>query len=59
MTSAIECSMGVSVVKGEGRAVFPLNLSMLSPVFICLEVLHTREYDNHSCNARSFVRNGN
>ena len=32
MTSAIECSMGVSVVKGEGRAVFPLNLSMLSPV---------------------------
>jgi hypothetical protein len=22
-------------------ALFPLNLSMLSPVFICLEVLHT------------------
>jgi hypothetical protein len=40
-------------------AVFPLNRSMLSPVFVCLEVLHTPEYDNHSGNARSFVRNGN
>ena len=59
VTSAIECSMGVSVVKGEGRAVFPWGLSMLSPVFICLEVLHTLKYDNHSCDARSFVLYGN
>ena len=59
MTRAIECSMGVSVVKGEGRAVFPLNLSMLSLAFIRLEVLQTREYDNRSDNARSFVRYGN
>jgi hypothetical protein len=50
---------GVSVVTGEGRAVFPLNLSMLCPVFICLAALQTQEYDNHSDNARSFVRNGN
>jgi hypothetical protein len=40
-------------------AIFPLNLSMLPPVFICLEVLHTREYDNHLGNASNFVRNGN
>jgi hypothetical protein len=40
-------------------AVFPLNRSMLSPVFICLEVLHTREYDTRSGNARGFVRFGN
>ena len=45
MTSAIECSMGVSVVKGE-VVLFFLELSMLSPAFICLEVLHTLEYDN-------------
>ena len=32
---------------------------MLSPVFICFDVLHTREYDKHSCNARIFVRIGN
>jgi hypothetical protein len=51
--------MGVSVVKGEGRAVFPLNLSMLSFVLSRLEVLQTREYDNHGGNARSFVPNGN
>jgi hypothetical protein len=51
--------MGVSVVKGEGRAVFPLKLSMLSPLFICLEVLQTPEYDNHSGNTMSFVPNGN
>jgi hypothetical protein len=59
VTRAIECSMGGSVVKGEGRAVFPLDLSMLSFVFIRLEVLQTREYDNHSDNARSFIRDGN
>jgi len=51
--------MGVSVVKGEGRAVFPLNLFMLSTVFVCLAVLQTQEYDNHSGNARSSVLNGN
>jgi hypothetical protein len=59
VTRAIECSMGGSVVKGEGRAVFPLNLSLLSTMFICLAALHTLEYDNNRCNARSFVRNGN
>ena len=52
--SMIECPTGVSVVKGKGRAVFPLNLSMLCPVFFRLELLQTREYDNHSGNARSF-----
>jgi hypothetical protein len=46
--------MGVSVVKSEGRAVFPSNLSMLSPVFIRLEVLQTLEYDNHSDNGKEF-----
>jgi hypothetical protein len=51
--------MGVSVVKGEGSAVFPLDLSLLSPAFISLEVLHTLEYDNYSRNASNFVRDGN
>ncbi len=32
---------------------------MLSLVFIRLEALQTREYDNHIGNARSFVRYGN
>src|ERR1022692_392844 len=40
-------------------ALFPLNLSMFSPVFICFEALHTQEYDKHSGNARIFVRSGN
>jgi hypothetical protein len=40
-------------------AVFPLNRSMLSPVSLSLEVLHTRKYDTHSGNARRFVRYGN
>jgi hypothetical protein len=51
--------MGGSVVNGEGRAVFPLDLSMLSFVVIRLEVLQTQEYDNHSDNTRSFIRDGN
>ena len=59
VTSAIECSMGISVVKVEGRDVVPWDLSMLFAVFICLAVLQTLEYDNRRCNARSFVRYGN
>jgi len=48
-----------SVVKGEGRAVFPSNLFMLSPVFLCIAVLRTLEYDKNGDNARNFVRYGN
>ena len=39
-------------------SVFPLSLSTLSPVFICLEALHTEEYDHESYKAMSFVRDG-
>src|SRR5260370_41658816 len=31
----------------------------VSPVFICLAALHTREYDTNRRNARSFVLHGN
>jgi len=47
------------VVMGEGRAVFPLNLSMSSLVFIRLELLQTPEYVNRIGNAMTFVRYGN
>jgi len=58
VTSAIKCSMGVSVV-AEGRVAFALKLSMLSLILICLELLRTREYDIRTSNASIFVRNGN
>jgi len=46
-------------ISGISEASTPDAVSMLCAVFTRLAVLQTQEYDNHSDNARSFVRYGN